>query len=116
MVPRETRFRPLTTFAIATIDLFNGMNSKPGDFVRRAHDYRIDARLGLERAYGLTCTDEQAAAIEAQLRHREMEWAARRMIARKLDRARRSISETLAKWGDSDIDVADLDPALATLR
>lgn len=116
MVPRETRFRPVTSFAIATIDLFNGMNSQPGEFVRRAHDYRIDARVGLERAYGLTCTPDQAVAIEERLRHREMEWAARRMVARKLDRARRSISDTLAKWGDSDIDVADLDPALAALR
>lgn len=114
-VPRETRFRPISTFAIATVDLLNGMNSKPGQFERQGHDYRIEARLGLQRAYGLVCTDAQADAIEHALRDRETEWAARRMIARKLDRARRSIADTLSSWGDVNVDVADLDPALAEL-
>jgi len=86
------------------------MNSKPGTFIRRGHDYRIDARLGLERAFGLSCTDEQAIAIEEALRERETEWAARRMIARKMARARRSIQATLEKWGSPQIDVADIDP------
>jgi hypothetical protein len=110
MVPRETRWRPITSFVIATVDLKNGMNSKPGSFVRRGHDYRIEARLGLQRSYGLACTDEQAEAIEEALRHNETEWAARRMIARKMDRARRSIAATLEKWGSPQIDVADIDP------
>ncbi len=112
-VPRETRFRPVSTFAIATIDLLNGMNSKPGQFKRQGHDYRIEARMGLQRSYGLKCTPAQADAIEHALRERETEWAARRMIARKLDRARRSIADTLSSWGDVNVDVADLDPALA---
>jgi len=112
-VPRETRFRPVSTFAIATIDLLNGMNSKPGQFKRQGHDYRIEARMGLQRSYGLECTPAQADAIEHALRERETEWAARRMIARKLDRARRSIANTLSSWGDVNVDVADLDPALA---
>ena len=110
MVPRETRWRPITSFVIATVDLKNGMNSKPGTFVRRGHDYRIEARLGLQRSYGLACTDAQAVAIEQALRQRETEWAARRMIARKMDRARRSIASTLEKWGSPQIDVADIDP------
>ena len=110
MVPRETRWRPITSFVIATVDLKNGMNSKPGTFVRRGHDYRIEARLGLQRSYGLACTDEQAESIEHALRDRETEWAARRMIARKMDRARRSIASTLEKWGSPQIDVADIDP------
>ena len=110
MVPRETRFRPVTTFVIATIDLLNGMNSKPGTFIRRGHDYRIEARLGLQRAYGLSCSPEQATSIEQALRDNETEWAARRMIARKMDRARRSIQATLEKWGSPQIDVADIDP------
>lgn len=110
MVPREVRFRPITTFAIATIDLLNGMNSRPGDFVRRGHDYRIEARVSLERAFGLYCTPSQAEAIESALRHRETEWAARRMIARKLEGTVRSIQQTLSKWGGDPIDVADLDP------
>jgi hypothetical protein len=41
----------------------------------------------------------------------ETVWAARRMVARKMDRARRSIEKTLAQWGAPAIDVADLDPA-----
>jgi uncharacterized membrane protein len=110
LVPRETKFRPITTFVLATIDLFNGMQSKPGTFVRRGHDYRIDLRLGIQQAYGLTCTDAQAEAIETALRHREQQWATRRMVARKLDSARRAIERQLAEWGSSTIDVADLDP------
>ena len=110
MVPRETRWRPITSFVIATVDLKNGMNSKPGQFVRRGHDYRIEARLALQRAYGLDCTDAQADAIETALRNNETEWAARRMIARKMDGARKSIQATLAKWGSPQIDVADIDP------
>jgi len=114
LVPRETKFRPITTFALATVDLFNGMQSKPGTFVRRGHDYRIDIRAGLQTAFGLACTTEQADRIEAALREREQEWATRRMVARKLDKARRAIERQLAEWGSPDIGVADLDPTLAT--
>ena len=110
LVPREVKFRPITSFALATVDLLNGMNSKPGTFIRQGHDYRIDIRLGLERAFGLASTDEQAEAIEAALRRREQQWATRRMVARKLDRARRSIDRQLAEWGSSTIEIADLDP------
>lgn len=111
LVPRETKFRPITTFVLSTVDLLNGMNSKPGTFVRRGHDYRIDIRLGLQRAFGLTCTEEQGEAIEEALRAREQQWATRRMVARKLDKARRSIEKQLAEWGSPTIDIADLDPS-----
>jgi uncharacterized membrane protein len=111
LVPREIKFRPITSWVLATIDLLNGMQSKPGTFVRRGHDYRIDIRLGLERAFGLESTPEQADAIEDALRAREQEWAARRMVARKLDKARRAIERQLAEWGTTSIDVADLDPS-----
>ena len=114
LVPRETKFRPITSFVLATVDLFNGMQSKPGTFVRRGHDYRIDIRTGLEAAFGLACTPEQASRIEAALREREQEWATRRMVARKLDKARRAIERQLAEWGSPAIDVADLDPTLRT--
>ena len=110
LVPRETKFRPITTFVLATVDLFNGMQSKPGTFVRRGHDYRIDIRAGLQEAFGLACTPAQAEAVEAALRQREQQWATRRMVARKLDRARRSIEKQLADWGATTITVADLDP------
>ncbi|MCX6431767.1 MAG: alpha/beta-hydrolase family protein, partial [Actinobacteria bacterium] len=99
LVPRETKFRPITTFVLATVDLFNGMQSKPGTFVRRGHDYRIDIVEGLKQSFGLTSSPEQAEAVELALRSRESEWAARRMVARKLDKARRSIERQLAEWG-----------------
>jgi uncharacterized membrane protein len=110
LVPRETKFRPITSFVLATVDLFNGMQSKPGDFVRRGHDYRIDIRVGLQAAFGLNCTDYQATAIEEALRQREQDWATRRMVARKLDKARRSIQRQLAEWGSPNIAMADFDP------
>ena len=99
LVPRETTFRPITSFVLATVDLLNGMQSRPGTFVRRGHDYRIDLRLGLQQAFGLTCTPAQGDAIEAALRSREQEWATRRLVARTIDRARRSIAQQLASWG-----------------
>ena len=99
LVPRETKFRPITSFVLATVDLLNGMQSKPGTFVRRGHDYRIDIREGLQKAFGLSCTPEQAEAIEEALRPARQEWATRRMVARKLDKARRSIERQLKEWG-----------------
>ncbi|MBI1349968.1 MAG: hypothetical protein GC156_02490 [Actinomycetales bacterium] len=116
LVPRETKFRPITTFVLATIDLLNGMQSKPGTFVRRGHDYRIDIRTGLQAALGMACTSEQAAAIETALRTREQDWATRRMVARKLDKARRAIEKQLAEWGTPNLELADLDPTLASLE
>ena len=114
LVPREAKFRPITSFALATVDLFNGMQSKPGTFVRRAHDYRIEIVTGLMRAFGLPATPEQQAAVEKALREREQEWATRRMVARKLDKARRAIEKQLEDWGSAPIALADLDPTLAS--
>ena len=74
-------------------------------------DLKIDGLDGPERAFGLECSIEQAQAIEDALRRREQEWATRRMVARKLDKARRAIQQQLAEWGSPTIDVADLDPA-----
>ena len=112
MVPRETAFRPITSFVIGLVDLKNGMQSKPGTFVRRGHDYRIDCRSGVQAAFGFTASPSQVDAIEAELRRREQEWATRRMVARTLDRARRTIESTLHSWGQSApaLDIADIDP------
>lgn len=118
MVPRETRFRSITSFVLAVVDLKNGMQSRPGTFVRRGHDYRIDARLGLQVAYGLLATPEQVERIEAALRSRESAWAARRLVSRKYDEARRAIAAAFEQWGGQalDIDVADLDPTAAEIK
>jgi uncharacterized membrane protein len=111
-VPRETKYRPFSTFVLMLVDLKNGMNSKPGTFVRQGHDYRIDARQALQVAFGLPCTAEQAARIEDAIRRSEQEWAARRMVARKFERARSSVVSQLKQWGVNPADL-DLDEASA---
>lgn len=120
MVPRETTWRPFLTFWICLIDLMNGMNSQPGQFVRRGHDYRIEICEATSIAYDLPCTLEQEEAIEAALRQREQDWATKRLVARKFMSAKNSVTSTLGKWGvqipDMDdvslhaLEVADIDP------
>lgn len=99
MVPRETVWRPVTTFALTLVDLVNGMNFKPGTFVRQGHDYRIDTLEAVQWAYGLPCSPEVAASIDQALKAREQDWATRRLIARKFAGARDSVARTLASWG-----------------
>ncbi len=98
-VPRETLWRPVTTFFLTLVDLMNGMDFKPGEFVRRGHDYRIDSRQATADAFQLECEPEQLAAIEHALREREQDWAARRLVARKFASARDSVTRTLKSWG-----------------
>ncbi len=107
-VPRETAFRPVITFIITLIDLKNGMNSKPGQFVRRGHDYRIELREAVQRTYRLPATDEQAERIEAALRDNEREWATRRMVASRFASARDAVKAQFARWGQ-DTEGMDLD-------
>jgi uncharacterized membrane protein len=105
-VPRETTFRPISTFIITLVDLKNGMNSKPGEFVRLGHDYRIELCDAIRHTYQLSATPDQVARIEQALRTREREWAARRMVASKFASARASVVGQLQKWG---VDPATLD-------
>ena len=111
-VPKETAFRPVITFIITLIDLKNGMNSKPGQFVRLGHDYRIELREAVQRAYVLPATDEQAECIEQALRDNEREWATRRMVASRFAHARDSVKAQFARWGQ-DADSMDLDSRTA---
>lgn len=116
-VPREILFRPVTTFILTLLDLKNGMNFKPGVFVRRGHDYRIDSREAVIEAFGLPCSVDQAESIEAALREREEEWATRRLIARKFTAARETVMRTLRQWGVSVPTETDLEvPAIAKAR
>lgn len=120
MVPRETIWRPFFSFVICLIDLMNGMNSQPGNFVRRGHDYRIEICEAVSIVYDLPCTIEQEQAIEVALRQREQDWATKRLVARKFMTAKDSITSTLGKWGvqipEMDdvslhaLEVADIDP------
>jgi uncharacterized membrane protein len=107
-VPRETAFRPVITFIITLIDLKNGMNSKPGQFVRQGHDYRIELREAVQRTYRLPATPEQAERIEQALRDNEREWATRRMVASRFASARDAVRAQFARWGQ-DSESVDLD-------
>lgn len=104
-VPKETLFRPLTSFVIALVDLLNGMNSKPGEFVRTGHDYRIDIGRAVECAYGLSATPDQRDRIESALRHREQQWAETRLIARTGEKALRQLRDTINSWGQDVVNL-----------
>ena len=108
-VPRETIWRPVTTFVLTIIDLLNGMDFKPGEFIRKGHDYRMDSRGATAVAFGLPCSDDQADAIDNALRIREQDWAARRLVARKFASARESVAKTLKSWGVSGAELADIE-------
>lgn len=116
-VPRETAFRPVITFIITLVDLKNGMNSKPGEFVRRGHDYRIELCEAVKATYRLTASAKQSARIEAALRQRERDWATRRMVASRFAKARDSVMAQLAKWGvEADAEDFDEQNAAALAR
>ncbi len=105
LVPRETIFRPVISFVVALVDLLNGMDSKPGEFVRKGHDYRIDIAAGLEKTYDLPATADQRDRIESALRRREQEWAERRLIARTGEKALRQLRETINSWGQETVNL-----------
>lgn len=110
LVPKETQFRPIVTFLLNLVDLKNGMNSKPGEFVRRGHDYRIELCDAIRHTYRLPADSDQVERIESALRDHEREWAARRMVARRFDSARAAVVEQLNRWG-VDPKAAGLDQA-----
>jgi uncharacterized membrane protein len=114
-VPRETSFRPITTFIITLVDLKNGMNSKPGEFVRLGHDYRIELCDAIRHTYLLPASPEQVERIESALRDRERQWAARRMVATKFASARASVMGQLQKWGVDPTTVDMDDETTSTL-
>ena len=107
-VPRETEFTPFVTFVISLVDLKNGMQSRPGQFVRLGHDYRIELCDAVRYSYRLPATDEQAATIETALRNRERRWAARRAWAR-------GVAPVAKKFQRMGVDAKDLGLAPETL-
>lgn len=98
-VPRESSFRPVVTFVINLVDLKNGMDTKPGVFVRQGHDYRIELAQAIQLGFRLPASPQQVVRIERALREREREWAARRMVARRFAKARAAVLGQLSKWG-----------------
>jgi uncharacterized membrane protein len=98
-VPKEIRFRPVTTFILTLIDLKNGMKSRPGEFVRIGHDYRIELCDAIRFTYQLPASPQQVERIEESLRESERAWATRRMVANRFASAQASVKAQLQKWG-----------------
>jgi len=110
-VPRETYFRPVTTMVLSMVDVLNGMNSKPGQFRRVGHDYRIDLREALQKTFSLPAAPDQELRIETALRTREQEWAQIRLYAKMV----RNVTETINSWGRGSVNL-ELDEAPTEVR
>ena len=76
VVPPQATWSIPITFLQTAIDMKNAMNVVPGEFVASGHDYRADLARAVRFAYGLSCTDDQLAAVEAALRQEELDRAA----------------------------------------
>jgi uncharacterized membrane protein len=68
-IPAGMRWRPITTFFQALVDMKNAQI--PGPYRAWAHDYRADLPRFLSEVYGLPATEEQLARIERALPQRE---------------------------------------------
>jgi hypothetical protein len=98
-VPRHARWYPISTFFLTLIDTKNAMDVVPGTFVARGHDYRADLARMVSVAYGLPVGDDELLRVEKALRHREAEWAQRRLVAEQLQRAREAVQREVSTWG-----------------
>jgi hypothetical protein len=105
----------VVTFVISLVDLKNGMDSRPGEFVRRGHDYRIELCDAIRHGFRLPASEAQVAGIEQSLRDREREWAARRMVAKRFSSARSSVLRQLSSWGVDPASVGLDEQSAATL-
>ena len=68
-IPAAMRWRPITTFFQTLIDMKNAQ--LPGAYRAWAHDYRPDLPEFIRDVYGLECSDEQMARIQAACEQRE---------------------------------------------
>jgi len=98
-LPRETRWRPYTTFLITFIDVKNAMHVIPGQFVAAGHDYRKDLARFTSLAYDLPLDDARMARMELALRERELKWAQERLLLTQVADAEAKLREQLEKWG-----------------
>ncbi|MCB9413043.1 MAG: alpha/beta-hydrolase family protein [Actinobacteria bacterium] len=101
-VPKETKWRPYTTFVITLMDVKNAMHVIPGKFEANGHDYRSDLARFTSLAYDLPVDSKRLARMEVALRKRELAWAERRLVDDQIDKAKAQISAQFEKWGASD--------------
>ena len=101
-VPRETAWRPYTTFLITFIDVKNAMNVIPGQFVANGHDYRASLARFTSLAYDLPADDDTIAELNEVLAARELKWAEMRVIDQQYADAQTAVADQLAKWGTTD--------------
>lgn len=76
-IPAGMTWRPGITWATTFVDTMFATNVKPGDFKSEGHDYRADLGAAVTAAYALPSDAEVAARLEAYLRGREIDRAAR---------------------------------------
>lgn len=98
-IPPEMDWRPLVTFFVTVADILNSMTVVPGQFGADGHDYRADLARFVTTVYGLPCTGEELARIEAALRARELQVAESRLVADQITSARQRAESTLSGWG-----------------
>lgn len=76
-VPEGQRWYPIVTGVQTMIDAANAMRNSPGEFRSTGHDYRADTARFVAEGYRLDYTEDQLAAVEAELRRLEKERAHR---------------------------------------
>ncbi len=76
-IPEEMTWKPGITFAQAFVDTMFATNVKPGLFESRGHDYRADLGAVTTAAFDLPSDPDVAERLEAYLRRKEIERAAR---------------------------------------
>lgn len=109
-IPRETSWRPYSTFVITLIDVKNAMNVIPGQFVADGHDYRKDLARFTSLAYDLPVDEPTLERVEHALRARELAFAEKRLIGQQFADAQAQINAALAKWGVPEEAVPTLVP------
>lgn len=112
-VPKETAWRPYTTFLITFIDVKNAMNVIPGQFVANGHDYRASLARFTSLAYDLPADDDTIAKLNEVLAARELQWAELRVIDQQYADAQAAVDAQLAKWGAGDAVLPEATPARA---
>jgi uncharacterized membrane protein len=101
-VPKETAWRPYTTFLITFIDVKNAMNVIPGQFVANGHDYRASLARFTSLAYDLPADDDTIAELNKVLAARELKWAELRVVDQEYADAQAAVQAQLEKWGAAD--------------